>query len=106
MDRTQGGWSTTVCVVKGSLVGMRLRGSGSTSARRGTGTTASASPDARLYPDGRRIDYKTGVTTYVDTTRRSPTVTALEAQLHSRYLTLAEREKIADLRRQRLSRIR
>jgi len=58
---------------------------------------------ARLYPDGRRIDYKTGVTTYVDMTRRSPTITALEVQLHSRYLTLLEREKIADLRRQGLS---
>ena len=57
---------------------------------------------SRLYPDGRLVDYKAGVTTHVDK-RQSPSMTALEAQLHPRFLTLAEREKIADLRRQNLS---
>lgn len=51
--------------------------------------------DSRLYPDGRRSDYKTGMTTLVDV----PALPALEAVLHPRYLTLAERETIADLRR-------
>jgi IS30 family transposase len=57
---------------------------------------------ARIYPDGRRVDYKTGVTTYVDVPR-SPTLAALEAVLHPRFLTLAEREQIADLRGQNAS---
>ena len=54
---------------------------------------------ARILPDGRRIDYKTGVVTYVDGSRE-PTVFALEADLHPRFLTLVEREQIADLHRQ------
>jgi IS30 family transposase len=52
--------------------------------------------DSRLHPDGRRVDYKTGVTTHVDG-RREPSMAVLEAQLHPRFLTLAERETIADL---------
>ena len=55
--------------------------------------------DARLHSDGRRIDYKTGMTT----TAADPSVasvTAVEAVLHPRFLTVAERELIADLRRQ------
>lgn len=59
------------------------------------------SNNARLLPDGRRVDYTTGMTTYVD--QASPPVTALEAQLHPRFLTLLERETIADLHRQHLS---
>lgn len=55
--------------------------------------------DARIYPDGRRVDYKSGVTTHVDVLR-SPSITALEAELHPRFLTLVERETIADLRRE------
>lgn len=55
---------------------------------------------ARLHPDGRRIDYKTGVTTFVSAPSSTATLSALEAQLHPRFLTLAEREKIADLRGQ------
>lgn len=51
--------------------------------------------DSRLYPDGRRSDYTTGMTTLVEV----PALPALEAVLHPRYLTLTEREKIADLRR-------
>lgn len=47
----------------------------------------------RTYPDGRRVDYNTGMTTTV------PAMPALEAQLHPRFLTLTEREAIADLRR-------
>jgi IS30 family transposase/transposase-like protein len=55
--------------------------------------------NARLHPDGRRVDYNTGVTTIVDGTQ-PPRMRALEADLHPRFLTLAEREQIADLRRQ------
>ncbi len=53
---------------------------------------------SRLHPDGRWVNYKTGVSTHVEG-QQAPTVSALEAQLHPRYLTLVEREKIADLRR-------
>ncbi len=49
---------------------------------------------SRTYPDGRRVDYNTGVTTVV-----SPSLTALDKELHPRFLTLAERETIADMRR-------
>jgi IS30 family transposase len=54
--------------------------------------------NARLRPDGRRIDYKTGVTTVI---AASPvaSVAAVEAELHPRFLTVIERELIADLRR-------
>lgn len=58
--------------------------------------------NARLHPDGRRVDYNTGVTTIVDGTQQPP-MRALEAELHPRFLTLAEREQIADLHRQRMS---
>ncbi|WP_442811097.1 IS30 family transposase [Streptomyces sp. NBC_01217] len=54
---------------------------------------------ARLHPDGRRIDYKTGVTT-TSAASREPSVAAVEAELHHRFLTVAERELIADLRRE------
>jgi IS30 family transposase len=47
---------------------------------------------SRLYPDGRRIDYTRGVIT------QQPVPPSLEAQLHPRFLTLTEREQIADLR--------
>jgi IS30 family transposase/transposase-like protein len=52
--------------------------------------------DARLHPDGRRIDYKTAVSTTVC----APSLSAVEAELHPRFLTVTERELIADLRRQ------
>jgi len=57
---------------------------------------------SRLHPDGRRVNYKTGVTTHVDVSH-APVMSALEAQLHPRFLTLAEREKIADLHRSNAS---
>jgi IS30 family transposase len=53
--------------------------------------------DARLHPDGRRIDYKTGMTTLVSGAT-APRLAAVEAVLHSRFLTVTERELIADLR--------
>jgi IS30 family transposase len=56
---------------------------------------------SRLHPDGRRVDYNTGVSTYVD--GRRPAMTVLEADLHPRFLTLLEREKIADLHRHNAS---
>jgi len=53
---------------------------------------------ARTYPDGRRVDYKTGVTTLASGAAAS-TLPAVEAVLDPRFLTLFERELIADLRR-------
>jgi IS30 family transposase len=50
------------------------------------------SNNSRLHPDGRRIDYTRGVIT------QQPVPPSLEAALHPRFLTLAEREQIADLR--------
>ncbi len=55
--------------------------------------------NARLHADGRRIDYTTGVTTIVRA-GSAPSLTAVEAQLHPRFLTVTERELIADLRRE------
>lgn len=54
--------------------------------------------DTRLYPDGRRIDYKTGMTTF-GTGARDTSLTRIETPLHPRFLTMTEREQIADLRR-------
>ncbi|WP_253730543.1 IS30 family transposase [Lentzea flava] len=54
--------------------------------------------NARLHPDGRRIDYKTGVSTTVCAAPAS--LSAVEAELHPRFLTVTERELISDLRRQ------
>lgn len=48
----------------------------------------------RIYPDGRIVEYTTGMSTTTLPLRR------LEAQLHPRFLTLAERETIADLHRE------
>ncbi len=53
----------------------------------------------REYPDGRRVDYTTGVTMYIDVAVQ-PLLTRLEAALDPRFLTLVEREHIADLRRE------
>jgi len=53
---------------------------------------------SRLHPDGRRIDYKSGVTS-IATVGLTPSLVSVEARLHPRFLTLAEREMIADLRR-------
>ncbi len=48
--------------------------------------------NARMHPDGRRVDYSSGVTTM------GPVLPTLEQELHPRFLTLADREQIADLR--------
>lgn len=53
------------------------------------------SGNARIYPDGRRIDYKSGMTRIV----AAPSLATVEAQLHPRFLTLVEREQIADRHR-------
>ena len=54
---------------------------------------------SRLHADGRLIDYTTGVITIV-TAASKPSVAAVEAGLHPRFLTVAERELIADMRRE------
>jgi transposase, IS30 family len=48
---------------------------------------------ARTYPDGPRVGYNTGVTPM------APSLTAMERELHPRFLSLVERETIADMRR-------
>ncbi|WP_328868286.1 IS30 family transposase [Streptomyces sp. NBC_00304] len=48
---------------------------------------------SRLRPDGRLIVYKTGVTII------RPSLAAVDAQLHPRFLTVTERETIADMHR-------
>jgi IS30 family transposase len=56
------------------------------------------SRSSRTYPDGRRVDYATGTVTMSGVITAPVGLTALEKQLHPRFLTLAEREKIRDLR--------
>jgi IS30 family transposase len=55
--------------------------------------------NARLHTDGRRIDYTTGMTTIVGAAS-APPLAAVEAELHPRFLTVTERELIADMHRQ------
>ena len=53
----------------------------------------------RTYADGRRVDYTTGTVTMSGVTTLPVGLSALEKQLHPRFLTLAEREKIRDCAR-------
>lgn len=56
----------------------------------------------RTYPDGRRVDSNTGTTTIDNVPIPTPLLPGLgnlERTLHPRFLTLTERERIADLRR-------
>ncbi|MET9733587.1 IS30 family transposase [Streptomyces sp. NPDC006458] len=55
--------------------------------------------NARFHPDGRRIDYTTGMSSNVAVTSM-PSAAAVEAELHPRFLTVTERELIADMRRE------
>ena len=57
------------------------------------------SRNSRFYPDGRRVDYTTGRTTMESMTSPLPGLALVEQALHPRFLSLAEREQIADLRR-------
>ena len=57
--------------------------------------------NARVYPDGRRVDYSTGRTTIVSVADSSPS--SIPDLTGSRLLSLTERERIADLRRAGLS---
>lgn len=57
------------------------------------------SRNSRFYPDGRRVNYATGQTTMESMTSPSPGLARVEQVLHPRFLSLAEREQIADLRR-------
>ena len=56
----------------------------------------------RIYPNGRRVHYKSGVTIFA-APDSGPSLRAVEADLHPRFLTIIERETIADLRRQHAS---
>ena len=58
--------------------------------------------DARIYRDGRRVDYKTGMTT-IEAVTVEPSISAVDAVLDPRFLTIVERETIADLYRQKMS---
>ncbi|CAM5307482.1 Integrase catalytic region OS=Tsukamurella paurometabola (strain ATCC 8368 / DSM / CCUG 35730/ CIP 100753 / JCM 10117 / KCTC 9821 / NBRC 16120 / NCIMB 702349 / NCTC 13040) OX=521096 GN=Tpau_1134 PE=3 SV=1 [Tsukamurella paurometabola] len=52
--------------------------------------------DTRIHPDGRKIDYLTGAVTWVGVESDAPR----QRSLHPRFLTLTERETIADMRRE------
>ncbi|WP_245603868.1 helix-turn-helix domain-containing protein, partial [Intrasporangium oryzae] len=55
----------------------------------------------RTYPDGRRVDSATRTVTMLGVSSMmvsTPGLPALDRQLHPRFLTLAEREQIRDLR--------
>lgn len=54
--------------------------------------------NVRLHPDGRWIDYNTGMVTTV-AARLAGSLAAVDAELHPRFMTVTERETIADLRR-------
>lgn len=56
------------------------------------------SATTRTYADGRRVDYSAGTVTMGSVITASAGLAALEKQLHPRFLTLAEREQIRDLR--------
>ncbi len=56
------------------------------------------SRNARTYPNGVRVDYATGTSTIVDVNSVAAELPTLDKQLHPRLLTLAERERIRDLR--------
>lgn len=60
---------------------------------------ARKSRNSRFYPDGRRVNYSTGQTTIESMTSPKPVMDALKRQVHPRFLTLQERERIADLDR-------
>ncbi|MFD3687819.1 IS30 family transposase [Nocardiopsis sp. NPDC058631] len=57
------------------------------------------SGNSRIYADGRRVNYSTGQTTIESMTSPQPVMDALEKQVHPRFLTLPERERITDLHR-------
>ncbi|GAB2904837.1 IS30-like element ISBlo4 family transposase [Neomicrococcus lactis] len=55
--------------------------------------------NGRVYPDGRVVNYKSGVTTYTHIagqhqTSASPSLRALEQQIDARFLSMTEREEI------------
>ncbi|ASN40971.1 IS30 family transposase [Arthrobacter sp. 7749] len=57
----------------------------------------------RFYPDGRVVDYKSGMTMYTDASGRkqataNPSVLALDKQIDNRFISLTEREEIYALR--------
>lgn len=56
------------------------------------------SATTRTYPDGRHVDYAAGTVTMGRVTTAPVGLAALDKQLHPRFLTLAERERIRDLR--------
>ncbi len=56
------------------------------------------SRSSRTYADGRRVDYAAGTVTMCGVTTPPVGLSALDKQLHPRFLALAEREKIRDLR--------
>ncbi len=62
------------------------------------------SGNKRVYLDGRIIDYKQGVTTFISPAAAAPALSPGLAQLQkpisTRYLSLPEREQIRDLRRE------
>ncbi len=56
------------------------------------------SRNSRFYPDGRRVNYTTGQTT-MESFTHPPDLARVERVVNPRFLSLLEREQIADLRR-------
>lgn len=56
--------------------------------------------NGRVYPDGRVVVYARRRATMGGVTDREPSIADLDRVLHPRYLSLVEREKIADLHRE------
>ncbi|WP_420710389.1 IS30 family transposase [Streptomyces sp. HNS054] len=56
------------------------------------------SRSSRTYADGRRVDYAAATVTMCGVTTPLVGLSALDKQLHPRFLALAERERIRDLR--------
>lgn len=54
----------------------------------------------RLYPDGRLVDYTTGEVTIRGVKIAGPGIGELTCKLHPRFLSIQEREKIADMYRE------
>ena len=58
------------------------------------------SRNSRFYPDGRRVNYTTGQTTMESIASPPPDLARVEQVVDPQFLSLAEREQIADLRRE------
>ena len=68
--------------------------------RTGLGPWGAEVPELRFYPDGRRVNYTTGQTTMEWIASPPPDLARVEQVVNPQFLSLAEGEQIADLRRE------